>query len=186
MIITPLVIAACLSLETNLLVQLVGAPSCFGLRFPVFSGAAEPENWKQVRCLSKGGNKGRDLNPLWTRGEVSRGVLRRLLSGHERGSGLLRQTESSLRSHPSVKLLFFGPYWGTRAAVGGSSPPYLNWSSMALTGTGTSVNRHHSKGIKEALHWFVLEAVLLICLPTNECLGPVFPACVDKGTPSLY
>lgn len=37
--------AACLPLETNLLVQLVGAPSCFGLlRSPVFSGSAEPEN----------------------------------------------------------------------------------------------------------------------------------------------
>lgn len=104
--------------------------------------------------------------------------------------GLPRQTESSLKSHPSVKLLFCGQYWGTRAAAvvvgGGSSLPYLNWSSTALTGTGTSVNRRHSKGIKEALHWFVLEAVLLICLPTNECLGPVFPACVDNGTPSLY
>lgn len=37
------------------------------------------------------------------------------------------------------------------------------------------MNRRHSKGIKEALHWFVLEAVLLICLPTNECIGSVFP-----------
>lgn len=39
---------------------------------------------------------------------------------------------------------------------------------------GTLVNRLHSRGIKEALHRFVLEAVLLICLPTNECTGPVF------------
>lgn len=43
------------------------------------------------------------------------------------------------------------------------------------TERGTSVNRPHSRGIKEPLHWFVLEAVLLICLPTNECIGPVFP-----------
>lgn len=42
---------------------------------------------------------------------------------------------------------------------------------------GVLVNRPpltHSRGIKEALHRFVLEAVLLICLPTNECTGPVF------------
>lgn len=70
MIITRWVIAACLSLETNLLVQLVGAPSCFGHPvFPVFSGSGT----KQVRCLSRGGN-------CW-RGQVSRGVSRRLLTG---------------------------------------------------------------------------------------------------------
>lgn len=110
-------------------------------------------------------------------------------SRRECGITLLCQTESSLRSHRSLKLLFFRLYWGTRVVGfvgGGSSLPYLNWSSMALTETGTSVNRRHSKGIKKALHWFVLEAVLLICLPTNECIGPVFPARVDNGTPSLY
>lgn len=58
---------------------------------------------------------------------------------------------------------------------GESMLPFLNRSSMPLYGEGTSVNRTHSRGIKEPLHWFVLEAVLLICLPMNECHGPVFP-----------
>lgn len=58
--------------------------------------------------------------------------------------------------------------------VGGSPLPFLKRSSTALYGEGTLVNRPHSRGIKEPLHWFVLEAVLLICLPMNECIGPVF------------
>lgn len=45
-----------------------------------------------------------------------------------------------------------------------------DWS----TEKGIPVNRPHLKGIIEALHWFVLEAVLLICLPRSECLGWVF------------
>lgn len=58
--------------------------------------------------------------------------------------------------------------------VGGSLLSFLKRSSTALHGEGTLVNRPHSRGIKEPLHWFVLEAVLLICLPMNECIGPVF------------
>lgn len=50
----------------------------------------------------------------------------------------------------------------------------LKRSSTPLYGEGTSVNGAHSRGRKEALQRFVLEAVLLICLPTNECVGPVF------------
>jgi len=53
--------------------------------------------------------------------------------------------------------------------VGGlCSPPW----SRALRRRDL-VNRPHSRGIKEPLHRFVLEAVLLICLPSNECIGPV-------------
>ena len=37
------------------------------------------------------------------------------------------------------------------------------------------MNKPHSRGRKEPLHWFVLEAVLLICLPMNKSIGPVFP-----------
>lgn len=57
----------------------------------------------------------------------------------------------------------------------GSLLPFLKQSSTPLYGEGTLVNRPHSGGIKEPLHWFVLEAVLLICLPLNECIGLVFP-----------
>lgn len=70
---------------------------------------------------------------------------------------------------PSEASQFFWLCWG------GSLLPVLNQSSTALYGEGTSVNRPHSRGIKEPLHWFVLEAVLLICLPMNECIGPFFP-----------
>lgn len=56
----------------------------------------------------------------------------------------------------------------------GSSLPFLNRSSTPYYEEGTSVNRPHSRAIKEPLHWFVLETVLLICLPMNECIGPVF------------
>lgn len=115
-----------------------------------------------------------------TRGQASRGVSRRP-SASDR-----KLIEESPLSEAAVLWAVLGNKGGGGGGGGGSSLPYLNWSSTALTGTGTSVNRRHSKGIKEALHWFVLEAVLLICLPTNECLGPVFPACVDNGTPSLY
>lgn len=57
--------------------------------------------------------------------------------------------------------------WGFRL-------PFLNRRSTLHHEEGTSVNRPHSRGIKEPLHWFVLEAVLLICLPMNECISPDF------------
>lgn len=56
----------------------------------------------------------------------------------------------------------------------GGISSFVNQSSTPHYEEGTSVNRHHSRGIKKPLHCFVLEAVLLICLPMNECVGPVF------------
>lgn len=68
-------------------------------------------------------------------------------------------------SHFSYPLGMEG--WGSRL-------PFLNRSSTLHHEEGTLVNRPHSRGIKGPLHWFVLEAVLLICLPMNECISPVF------------
>lgn len=55
--------------------------------------------------------------------------------------------------------------------------PFMNRSSTSHYEEGNSVNRHHSRGIKNPLHCFVLEVVLLICLPMNECVGPVSRSC---------
>lgn len=90
---------------------------------------------------------------------------------HERGITLLCQTGSSLRS-----LLFReASVLGNKGGEGVPRRPIWIGAPRRSQREGTYVNRRHSKGIKEALHRFVLEAVLLICPPTNECIGPVFP-----------
>lgn len=76
---------------------------------------------------------------------------------------------------PAEGSQFFWLCWGQKG--GGPLLPFLKRSATPLYGEGTSMNRTHSRGIKEPLHWFVLEAVLLICLPMNECIGPVSRSC---------
>lgn len=87
----------------------------------------------------------------------------------------VRQKAYYCRVTPPEASQFFWLYWGLKG--GGLCSPIWSGAPQRSTERGTSVNRPHSRGIKEALHWFVLEAVLLICLPMNECVGPVFSSC---------
>lgn len=85
----------------------------------------------------------------------------------------VRQKAHHYSVTPPEASQFFWLCWGWKG--GGLSSPSWSGAPRRSTERGTSVNRPHSRGIKEPLHWFVLEAVLLICLPMNECIGPVFP-----------
>lgn len=92
---------------------------------------------------------------------------------HEGGITILSDRKPTIIESPLQKLLSSSGCVGDRR-VGVFAP--LSWRGpRRSTERGNSVNRPHSRGIKEPLHWFVLEAVLLICLPMNECIGPVFP-----------
>lgn len=117
-----------------------------------------------------------------------RSVLKYAASSHNRHEDhhSVSHRKSTIIDSPLQKLLSSSGCVVDRV-VGGSLLPFLKRSSTPLYGEGTLVNRPHSRGTKEPLHWFVLEAVLLICLPMNEWMHwPSFLAHVDKGTWGLY
>lgn len=123
------------------------------------------EEFKQCKVFS--------FRPFTIQGQVSHEVCLLLLTMDMRVGSPFCVTQ---RAHYySVTPLEASQFFLGNRRVGGFVLPLLKRSSTPLYGEGTLVNRPHSRGIKEPLHWFVLEAVLLICLPMNECIGPVFP-----------
>lgn len=152
----------------------------FLLPFAIFKVLAERESWEQVRWFWSGVNC-----PLWGPPYEVRSATQHC-AGFSCTTWVRRhpsafQTGSSLRSLPFRRA-------SVRQAVPGNKGGWVGWGWEGVPRRPiwigaprrsqrerTYVNRRHSKGIKGALHWFVLEAVLLICLPTHESTGPVFP-----------